>query len=404
VKARAGVKARARLWATLRAQPRPIWALLAGTAVNKAGDFLQLFVVLMVLHRGQGGLLAAAVLACYGAGQLIGVAGAGFFSDRYGPRGVVVTTMAVNAAAVVVLPLLPAVALCAAAGIAGAAANAYRPASAALLAVLVPAGQRVPVFALQRVALNAGVTVAPLLGAVLAGFSFQLLFAVDALSSAIFAIVAAVSLPRHDPAAARGERAAGRRASPLRDRPFALYCAAMLLNAAVYIQYLAVLPIVLHRARLPIGDFAIMITLNAIVVLALEVPLCAITTRLPPRRVIVTGIALVGAGEILYGVSGALAVLIAGTLVWSLGEAFATPVQGAFAVTEAPPGRQGSYAATAAAAATVGYAIGPAAGAWLLVAAGPRGWSLTCAAVAALAGLTAAAGKRPDRRIAAPAS
>jgi MFS family permease len=394
----AAVTARARLWETLREQPRSIWALLAGTALNKAGDFLQLFVVLMVLHRGQGGVLAAAVLACYGAGELIGVAGAGLLSDRYGPRRVVVITMAVNASVVAVMPLLPAGLLCAAASVAGAAANAYRPASAALLAVLVPADQRVPVFALQRVALNAGVTIAPLLGALLAGVSFQLLFTVDALSSAAFAIIAAVNLPRRDPAVPRGERVPGRRRGPLNDRAFALFCTAMLLNATVYIQYLAVLPLVLHRARLPIGDFGVLITLNAVVVLALEVPFCAIAALLPPRRVIVIGISLVGAGEVLYGTSGALAVLIAGTLVWSLGEAFATPVQGAYAVTAASRGRQGSYAATATAAATVGYAIGPAAGALLVVAAGPRCWALASAAVAALAGLAAAAGTRPDRR------
>jgi MFS family permease len=371
-----------------------VWALLAGTAVNKAGDFLQLFIVLMVLQHGGGGLLAAAVLACYGTGELLGVAVAGPLTDRYGARLVVVVSMAVNAAAAAAVPVLPTIWLCLACGIGGAAANAYRPASAALLAVIVPADQRVPAFALQRMALNIGVTVAPLLGGLLAAVSYPALFLVDAGTSAVFATVAARCLPRTRRPPAGSRPAATRPLGVLHDRRFALFCAAMLLNALVYLQYLVALPILLHRAGLPATVFGVLIAANAALVLAIELPLSTVTARLSPRLVIVLGIVLVGAGEAAYGLAGGLAAFALGTLVWSFGEAFSTPVQSAFAADAAAPGHQGSYASTATAAATVGYAVGPAAGALLIAKAGPTGWTLTCLAVAGVAALAAVLGTR----------
>jgi len=378
-----------RLIATVRSQPTPVWALLAGTAVNKAGDFLQLFIVLMVLDRGDSGQLAAAVLASYGVGELLGVAAAGALTDRYGARSVVVVSMAVNAIAVAAVPLVPSIWLCVACGVSGAAANAYRPASSALLAIIVPAEQRVAVFALQRMALNVGVSVAPLLGGLLAVASYPALFFVDAATSLAFAVIAARCLPRTMPQPPSPRTSGDRPRGVLRDRRFAFYCAAMFVNALVYLQYLVALPFLLHRAGLPAAVLGVLIGANAVLVLATELPLSAVAARLSRRWVIVAGIVLVGVGQATYGLAGGLAGFVVGTLVWTFGEAFSTPVQSAYAVDVAPKGREGSYASAASAAATVGYAIGPAAGALLLTKLGTSSWTMACLAAAAIAATAA---------------
>ena len=319
---------------TLRAQPAPVWALVAGTAVNKAGDFLQLFIVLMLVGRGDSVAFVGVVLACYGAGELFGVAVAGPLTDRYGARAVVVASMAINAVAVAAVPLASSVWLSVACGVSGAAANAYRPAASALLAIIVPAEQRVPVFALQRMALNVGASVGPLLGGVLALASYPALFFVDAATSLVFAVVAARFLPRPvrsepGPApAARGRQA--RRSwfswrtwlsSVPHDRHFALFCGAMFLNGSCISSTLqpcrccSCAPSCRDGAR-PAGrdkhgDRA-----------CDRVAPQRGAMRLSPRLVIVIGIVLVGAGEAMYGLVGGLAMFVFATLVWTLGEAF----------------------------------------------------------------------------------
>src|SRR5438552_10893863 len=88
------------------------------------------------------------------------------------------------------------VALTAVAGLAG---ERYRPASSALLADLVPAGQRVVAFSAFRMAFNAGWAFGPATAGFLAEHSFFWLFVGDAVTSVLFGLVALFALPRRAP-------------------------------------------------------------------------------------------------------------------------------------------------------------------------------------------------------------
>src|SRR5437588_31572 len=79
--------------------------------------------------------------------------------------------------------------------LAGLTGELYRPASSALLADLVPAGQRVTAYAAYRMAFNAGWAFGPATAGFLANHSFFWLFLGDALTSVLYGIVALVALP-----------------------------------------------------------------------------------------------------------------------------------------------------------------------------------------------------------------
>ncbi|HTD85812.1 MAG TPA: MFS transporter, partial [Candidatus Binatia bacterium] len=148
---------------SLRAFPREVWILYFGTFLNKFGTFVMPFLTLyLTRHKGFTTREAAITLGTYGVGQFTASALGGYLADRLGRRKTIVLSMFSAAATMLLLsqarsfPAL--VAMTFAAGLAG---ELYRPASSALLADLVPPGQRVTAFAGYRLALNAGFAFGP---------------------------------------------------------------------------------------------------------------------------------------------------------------------------------------------------------------------------------------------------
>ena len=79
--------------------------------------------------------------------------------------------------------------------LAGLTGEMYRPAAAALITDLTPAGERIPAFALNRLAINAGFAAGPAVAGLLAEHSFFLLFLGDALTSVAFGVICLAALP-----------------------------------------------------------------------------------------------------------------------------------------------------------------------------------------------------------------
>src|SRR6266540_872214 len=238
---------------TLRETTPAARALLAGVFVNKLGAFIQVFLVLFLTARGFSGLEAGIALGGLGAGSVVG-----------------------------------------------------------LLSELTPQHRQVMIFAMYRLALNLGTTAAPLIGAALVAVSYNLLFWGEAVAALAYAAIALVALPARAPAtepaadAEQADRAAdaagdaagsaagdavgdavgdseggagrpdpgaagrGGYRAVLADRRYTLYLLAMLVNATVYVQYLATLPLAVRGAGLAIGVYSAMIALNGFIVITCE--------------------------------------------------------------------------------------------------------------------------------------
>src|SRR6266536_3598493 len=185
------------LLASLKALPRPAWILFLGTFINKFGTFVLPFLTLYLTRQGYSLGEAGLAIGAYGIGTLLASALGGHLADAIGRRKTIVLSM--FSAAVTMLLLsqargLPAiVALTAIAGLAG---ELYRPASSALLADLIPAGQRVTAFSAYRMAFNAGWAFGPATAGFLAEYGYFWLFVGDAATSLLFGLVALFALPQ----------------------------------------------------------------------------------------------------------------------------------------------------------------------------------------------------------------
>ncbi|HEU5268865.1 MAG TPA: MFS transporter [Jatrophihabitans sp.] len=385
------------IWITLRQSSLPVRAMLAGVLVNQLGGFLQTFLVLFLTHRGFSDIAAATALGCYGAGCFAGVLIGGAFTDRLGPRFATFASMtgyAVLLLAVLYLRNLPMLLVTVFA--VGTVSRFYLPVASAMLSERTPPHQQVMIFAMYRLAVNVGTTAAPLLASALIAVSYQLLFWCDALTAVAYGLIAIITLPSRgrdrpapDPAL---KRQSGYRAV-LADRRYVLYLLAVLVNIAVYMQYVSTLPLAMAAAGAATIWYSAAITLNGLMVISCELLLTKLTQRLPVAVVVTIGFGLLALGQLTYALPWGVGVFIAGTLIWTIAEITAGPTMAAYPGRIAPGALRGRYIASMQTMFNLGAAVGPVLGVAIYRAVGSAVWAC-CAAGCAIGLAFALAGMR----------
>jgi MFS family permease len=466
---------------TVRGLTLPVWVLLVGTFVNTVGSFIMLFLTLYLTQKGLSPYFAGLALGAWGVGRIVGAFIGGTIADRLGYRATMALSMLTTAVLLVGLiwaagernPWLVVAVTLVAASVGG----VWRPPAQAMLTELTPTDRLVMVTAIYRLAFNAGMLVSPVLGAFLSRYSWDLLFWVEAASSALFGLLIVVALPKDGGSAATArspaerdtevvteppaepavqvtpaerttadqatanqatadqatanqataqgtapttehptaDGAAGGRVSARRadrgylrvvaDRGFALFLVALLLNAVVYIQAPSVLSLHLNSLGYATAVFGALASLNALMVIGLEVPLTKVTQRFPPRAVVAVGMALTGFGLSLYSLQAGIAGFVLATVVWTMGEVVGSPSMFAYPGLVAPPELRGRYIAAATVASQAGYSIGPVVGTAIWAGLGGQVfWIVGVLSVVAIAAVLASARTRAGMPEAAPAT
>ena len=348
----------------MRALPRPVWFLLAGSFVNRFGSFVLPFLALYLTHRGYSVAQAGLALSAYGIGSASAAAAGGVLADHLGRRGTIALSM--YSSSVVMLALSQAGTLAEIVpltALAGLAAESYRPASSALLADLVPHGRRVTAFAAYRLAINVGFAAGPAVAGLVAEHSFFAVFAGDAATSVVFGTLAIALLPdRPEVTHEAPAEALGAVRTILADRAFLALLAATFAVGAIYFQQEAALPLQIVADGHSTTVYGLLISLNGAVVILLELPLTTFTRRFPARRVIATGCMLTGIGFGTTMLATSAPALAATVVVWTLGEIVSAPVASAYVADISPPHMRGRYAGAFGMAFSLALIVGPAAG------------------------------------------
>lgn len=393
--------------ASFRATPRSVRHLLVGVFVNQLGAFVQMFLVLYLVHRGLSVGQAGLCLSVFGLGAVAGTLLGGELTHRIGTRATIAVTMAGSAFLIGTMPWLSTPerypALLAVTALAGMATLAYRPAAAAMLSDLMPEQHRVMAFSMMRIAMNAGAAMSPLLAAGAILVNWHLLFWINAATALAYAVLAITLLPG-------GHRAGDRAAPPdaasaptagyrtmLRDTRFVLYLAAMLLSSMIYAQFTAVLPLSLSAAGHPAVVYSVVLTLASVVLITCELKVTTVVRRWPPSIAGGLGTLLFAGGIASYGLSGeSLTLVLICTLALVGGVMISGPTMFAHAAT-APAPVKGRYIGVAQTMYGLGLALGPAVGVltWNRIESGL--WIL-CAVTGVISAACAAIGVRQPVR------
>ncbi len=232
----------------LRGLPADVWIVAATTLVNRAGVMALPFLVLYLteyLHVSPS--LAGLAISTYGVGGMITAPLAGRVVDRLGSFAVMRASLALSGVVMLVFPLARSVwLLFVLTFLWSFVADATRPATMAALTSSASPERRKAAVAVNRLAVNLGMSIGPAIGGFLAQKSFPLLFIVDGTTSLAAAVLLSALLwwrgrsdrpERAMDAPDAATRVAGAGSVVWRDRAaLALFASSLLLNT-VFTQH-----------------------------------------------------------------------------------------------------------------------------------------------------------------------
>lgn len=345
--------------------PRIFWILFAGQLVNRIGSMVATFLVFYLGSRGLTVAEIGVVTTALGVGGLASQPVGGFLADRFGPRRTLVVGMVATAGCMAALGTVAGLPLLAGSAIAlGLVGDLYRPASAALIAEVVPATRRARAYGLIYWAVNLGYPVAGITAGLLAAHGFWLLFAADASTCLLFAGIVSLGIPAKVDRRPDGPRSVGGYRTALGD--FRLRWLVILAGASaiVYSQVFFGVPLAVSGSGLPPASFSAIAAVNGVGIICLQPVASRLLARFAPLRVLGVSWLVIGIGMGLTGFAHTTTQFALTAVVWTIGEVGTGGVAAGLVADLAPPGAQGRYQAmlgwSSAVAKVVAGAAGPA--------------------------------------------
>jgi predicted MFS family arabinose efflux permease len=243
----------------------------------------------------------------------------------------------------------------------------FRPASAVALQSAVPQELRGQAAGLRRLAINLGVSAAPVVGGLLAMYDYLLLFLIDGATSIIAGIFLMVAfrkpVPRQPPAPGKTASAIFRLhgfLSPWQDKLFLAQQALLMLVGVLFLQTFSTLPLSLARDYgLNEAAIGLLLAINPVLIVLLEMVLLRLLGPLPILPVIAGGSFLIGAGLGMLGFGHSLMWAAFSITVFSFGEMLAFPLAEAWVANRASDSNIGTYLGIYSMAFSISRAVSP---------------------------------------------
>lgn len=330
-----------------------VHSILLGTILARAGSSMSLpFLALYLAKNTDMNPIMIGFVS--GAGALAGMAG-GFFggalSDAFGRRRVMMGALYLWGAVFIGFGLASATWMFLALNLLnGLCRSFYEPVSQALMADLTPREKRFRIFSLRYLCINIGVSVGPLLGALFGMMSGRLPFIITGGIYLFYAIMLQLLLRRFGIRNIEGDKkeqvSIGSAWRVIRkDTVFRWYLAGGVMGGISYSQMGVTLSQYIEIKGLNEGVnlFALLMSINAIVVVLLQVPLSRWMEKRKPIVSIAMGSAMYALGNLGYAAADGRILFMVAMVVFTLGEILTFPSTNLLIDGLAPEGLRGTY-------------------------------------------------------------
>jgi predicted MFS family arabinose efflux permease len=355
---------------------------------------------------GQGRYDAAAiglVVAAFGAGALLADLSAGPLLQRVPARTVMLGALTLNAAVLVVAPAVSDIwLLLALTFFWGVCYEAYTPANYMATVTHSSEAERKIAFSCNRLAINIGMGIGPALGGLLFAWAPSALFYLNAamvLAAALFYALATRHAGRaqaNKPAPTAVPATPAGASAPAGDGRFwAVFGLALPIHLAYALPPTLLGAYVINQLGLPSWWAGLLFSANAFCVVLFELPLNVAMQKLSHARSLTIGYSLAAAGFMLMGVSANPFMLLAGTLLWTLGEMIVFPSLLYYVSEVSAPQQMGRNMGLYSAGVNIGLMAAPQLALALGPQAGAQAWWLSGALVAAALLLILAIRRQP---------
>lgn len=340
-------------WRGVGELPREVWIQCGATFINRSGTMVLPFLALY-MHRTLGYSVqdAGIALTVYGFGAFTTAPLAGRVSDHLGAGRVMIASLLLSGVMLFVLLAAKSFAVILVLTFVWAViSEAFRPASLVTITELVSPEQRKTAFAVNRLAINLGMSIGPALGGFLILFSYPLLFVIDGATSIIaglfLLLVPWQPARQHHIHVDRQSGEPSRTARPssvLTDRSLLYFLVAMIPVVIVFFQHEGAMPLYLvNDLHLSESAYGLLFTVNTAIIILLEVPLNIRMAHWSHRRALALGAFLSGLGFGATGLAMGPFSVAASVVIWTFGEMILLPGASNYMADIAPAARRGVY-------------------------------------------------------------
>lgn len=353
--------------------PSQYWLLFWGMLISTTGaSMIWPFLMLYVSKTLALPLSSVAWLMTLNSGiGLISSFIAGPITDRFGRKWVMVVSLLANGLVFLLYTqahTLPAFALVGA--LSGLANPVYRVGANAMLADLVPGEKRADAFALIRLSNNVGVALGPAIGGFLASTSYNLAFLCAAIGMIIYSLLMTFkgreTLPSQADIDAIGKEPKGGYERMLRDKPFLAMVASLTFTiTCAGIMWVLLAVYTNTQFNIPERAFGWMPTVNALMVVFLQVAVTSRTKRFSPLLMMALGSLFyaIGVGSVALGQT--YWAFMVSMMVMTIGELILVPTSDSYVASLAPVDMRGRYMSVSNLTWNIGSGIGPVIGGYL---------------------------------------
>jgi len=349
--------------------PRTFWTLTGTVFIDSLGGALLFpFFALYVTQKFGVGMTQVGVLfAVLSGARIIGSFLSGALTDKIGRRSLMIYGLIFSAGSSLIMAFIDDMTIFyTAVFFVGLLSSIGGPAQQAMVADLLPEKQRADGYGLLHVSNNLAHTIGPMIGGLLAGISYLLLFFIDAILSIVTAIIIYFALPETQPQKSDTQveesmaKILGGYWLVARNGAFMAFFAIAILMKLVYRQMGTTLPVFLRDVHgVPPQGYGWLLSLNAGMVVLFQFMITRKTSRFKPMRVMAVGTFLYAIGFAMYGFFSASLFFFIAMAIITVGEMLISPFAQSMVARLAPEDMRGRYMAFYSFSWTIPSLFGP---------------------------------------------